>query len=218
MIEFIDVVKRFDTAVLDGFSMQIGEGELVLLRGASGSGKSTILSLIAAMSKPDSGLVVVNGESVAKLGDGYASEFRRKQIGFVFQKFNLIQSLSVFDNVSLPLLPLNLPLELFNEKVQKAMRLFHIEHKQNAVVKNLSGGEQQRVAIARAVVNEPKIILADEPTANLDRALADSFLEILKELKQEGKTIVVASHDPLFFGLSMVDREIVVDNHAEGLV
>ena len=218
MIKLRDVSKIYElnknssvTALAD-VNLDIKEGELVVLKGASGSGKSNILSIIAALSKPTSGEVLVDGKKISKLLDNFASVYRRDNIGFVFQKYNLVPSLSVRDNILLPLVPLNLEESVAQEKLNVVMKLFAIEHKESAIVKNLSGGEQQRVAIARANVNSPKIILADEPTANLDEKLSLAFIEILRELKSLGKTIVIATHDPLFFGLDFVDREIEVHN------
>jgi putative ABC transport system ATP-binding protein len=216
MIELKNVVKKYEigkesevTALFD-INLHIKEGELVVLRGSSGSGKSTILSLIAGLSKPTSGEVVVCGDRISKLTDNFAADFRRDNIGFVFQKYNLIADLSVEENIILPLAPVNLQKKELDVKLKRVLNMFHIEHKREQFVKNLSGGEQQRVAIARANVNMPKVILADEPTANLDEKLSLAFIEILKELKKEQKTIVIATHDPLFFGLDIVDREIEI--------
>ena len=216
MIRLVDVVKKYEVnqsqsvVALDGINLEIKKGEVVVLRGSSGSGKSTILSLIAALSKPTSGEVVVGDERISKLPDSFASDFRRNTIGFVFQKYNLIPTLSVEENIILPLVPINLDAKEIKAKLERVLGMFHIVHKAKQLVKNLSGGEQQRVAIARANINNPQIILADEPTANLDAKLSLSFVEIVKELKAEGKTIVIATHDPLFFGLDVVDREIEI--------
>ncbi|WP_324172863.1 ABC transporter ATP-binding protein [Sulfurimonas sp.] len=218
MIELKNITKTYEinknniVVALQDVSLQINEGELVVLRGASGSGKSSVLSLIAALSKPTSGEVIVDAKQISKLPDNFASEYRRDNIGFIFQKYNLISSLSVKENILLPLIPLNPDAKIVNAKLQRVMKMFHIEHKKDSIVKNLSGGEQQRVAIARANVNEPKIILADEPTANLDEKLSLHFIEILRDLKALGKTIVVATHDPLFFNLDFVDKEIQMQN------
>jgi len=214
VIKLKDVIKEYKISnaetltALKNINIDIKEGELAVLRGASGSGKSTILSLIAALSRPTSGEVIVDGDRISKLADSFASEYRRHSIGFVFQKYNLISSLSVKENIILPLVPMNLSQKEIEEKLLKVLKMFHIEHKADQLVKNLSGGEQQRVAIARANINDPKIILADEPTANLDEKLSLHFIEMLRELKAEGKTIVVATHDPLFFGLGFADKEI----------
>jgi putative ABC transport system ATP-binding protein len=220
MIELKNVTKTYEinknnvVTALQNINLNIKEGELVVLKGASGSGKSSILSLIAALSKPTSGEVIVDAKHISKLPDNFASEYRRDNIGFIFQKYNLITTLSVKENILLPLVPLNPDADVASEKLNRVMGMFKIEHKQNAIIKNLSGGEQQRVAIARANVNNPKIIIADEPTANLDEKLSLHFIEMLRELKALGKTIVVATHDPLFFNLDFVDREIEMHNGA----
>ncbi|MFA6191000.1 MAG: ABC transporter ATP-binding protein [Sulfurimonas sp.] len=206
-------LNRVDKVVaLNDISLSIKEGEVVVLKGASGSGKSSILSLIAALSKPTSGEVIVDGKKISKLSDNFASVYRRDNIGFVFQKYNLIPNLSVRENILLPLVPLNLGAKDAENKLTLVMEMFHISHKADAIVKNLSGGEQQRVAIARANINNPKIILADEPTANLDEKLSLSFIEIVKSLKALNKTIVIATHDPLFFNLDFVDSVVEIHN------
>jgi len=212
IMKIYEVNKNDKVIALDDVDLSIKEGELVVLKGASGSGKSTILSLIAALSKPTSGDVLVDNKQISKLPDNFASIYRRDNIGFIFQKYNLIPTLSVEENILLPLVPLN-PLESDAKiKLDAVMQKFNIAHKKNAIVRNLSGGEQQRVAIARANINNPKIIIADEPTANLDKKLSTHFVEILRELKASNKTIVVATHDPIFFDLDFVDREIEVYN------
>ena len=218
MINLKNVTKSYEinknnkVTALDNINLNIKEGELVVLKGASGSGKSTILSLIAALSKPTSGEVMVDEKQISKLPDNFASIYRRDNIGFIFQKYNLIADISVKENILLPLIPLNPDINELDEKLNLVMEKFQISHKKDTLVKNLSGGEQQRVAIARANVNNPKIIIADEPTANLDEKLSLHFIEILRKLKDAGKTIVVATHDPLFFDLDFVDREIEVSN------
>ncbi|SFV57202.1 ABC-type antimicrobial peptide transport system, ATPase component [hydrothermal vent metagenome] len=212
MIQLHNVIKTYDDRVqaLKGVNLQFKEGEFIVLKGVSGSGKSTILSLIAGLLKPTSGEVIVDNKKISKLPDHFCSEFRRDNIGFIFQRYNLISTLSVHDNIVLPLLPENLERALLEEKFQRAVTLFNIKHKEESLVKNLSGGEQQRVAIARANVNNPKIILADEPTANLDEKLSLDFIEIIRGLKAINKTIILATHDPLFFHLDFVDRIIEV--------
>jgi len=218
MITLKNVTKRYElnkvdtvTAVED-INITFNEGEIIVLKGASGSGKSTILSLIAALSKPTSGEVIVDNKQISKLPDNFASVYRRDNIGFIFQKYNLIPNISVQENIVTPLIPLNLNAEELQRKLHYVMKMYKIEHKQETLVRNLSGGEQQRVAIARANVNNPKIIIADEPTANLDEKLSLHFIEMLRELKALGKTIIIATHDPLFFDLDLVDREIEVHN------
>ena len=214
MIRLENVSKIYgeDIKALQDVSLEFEEGELIVLKGVSGSGKSTILSLIAGLSKPTIGEVIVDGKKISKLPDHFASAYRRDNIGIVFQRYNLIPTLSVTENVLLPLFPLNLDREDMNLKAKKVLKQFSIDHKAGVIVKNLSGGEQQRVAIARANINNPKIILADEPTANLDEKLSREFIEILAEMKSKKRTIVVATHDPLFFDLEIVDRMITIEH------
>ncbi len=218
MIEIKNLKKVFELnknnkiIAVNNVNLKIDDGELLILKGASGSGKSTILSCLAGLSKPTTGEVIIDNDRVSKLPDNFASLFRREKIGFIFQKYNLIPTLSVKENILVPLIPENLPSKKTKEILEKVMKKFKIEHKKDELVKNLSGGEQQRVAIARSQVNSPKYIIADEPTANLDKELSLHFIEILKELKNDGKTIIIATHDPLFFELDFVDRVIEISN------
>ena len=205
-----EINKNNSVTALDNITLEVREGELVVLKGVSGSGKSTILSLIAALTKPTMGEVIVNEKRISKLPDNFASDYRQEDIGFIFQKYNLIPTLSVEDNILLPLVPTNPDEVEAKAKLDRVMEQFNIAHKKDTMVRSLSGGEQQRVAIARAHVNDPKIIIADEPTANLDEKLSLDFIEILRGLKESGKTIIIATHDPLFFDLDIVDRVIEV--------
>ena len=218
MIELKNVSKRYvmskneTITAVNNISLSFNEGELIILKGSSGSGKSTILSLIAALSKPTTGEIIVDNKRISKLPDNFSSLYRRENIGFIFQKYNLIPNLSVKENIILPLIPDNIKESILIEKLHVSMSKFNISHKENVLVKNLSGGEQQRVAIARAYVNDPKIIIADEPTANLDKELSENFINILRELKKSKKTIIVATHDPLFFDLDFSDKIITISN------
>ncbi|PIE90826.1 MAG: ABC transporter ATP-binding protein [Acidobacteria bacterium] len=218
MIQVVDVKKVFharqanELVALEDINLTVEQGELLILKGASGSGKSTLLSLIAALSKPTCGEVVVDNQRISKLPDNFAALYRRNHIGFIFQKFNLIPTLNVFDNIAAPLLPSNLSLAEIDEKAEAVMERFSILQKKEAKVGKLSGGEQQRVAICRALVNAPKIILADEPTANLDAKLTQNFLSFMKQIKAEGKTLIIATHDPVFHNLDFSDREIAIKN------
>lgn len=191
---------------LKNINLSIEEAEIVIVKGVSGSGKSTLLSLIGALSKPSSGEILVNEHNIAKLPDIMSSAYRHKEIGFIFQSFNLLEGLSVYQNILAPLALTSLSKEAMHEKVVRAMSLANIEHKKDQNVGSLSGGERQRCAIARAVVMEPEIILADEPTANLDKENALIFIEILKKFKALHKTVIIATHDTLFDELECINR------------
>ncbi|MEA2110959.1 MAG: ABC transporter ATP-binding protein [Campylobacterota bacterium] len=199
---------------LTDINLHVNRGEAVILSGISGSGKSTLLSIMAAMDKPTSGEVIVDSTAISKLPDLHASAYRSHHIGFIFQHFNLLEALSVKENVALPLIPQNLDNDTISSNVATAMRLAHIDHKADANVHELSGGEKQRCAIARALVNDPKLILCDEPTANLDRENSLHFIESLRELKTLGKTIIVATHDPLFERVDFIDTTVHISDGA----
>jgi putative ABC transport system ATP-binding protein len=218
MIEVKNLSKTYkaDTQqafhALKNINFTVKENELVILKGVSGSGKSTLLAIIASMLKPTSGDVIVEGKHVAKLPDLHASHFRASTVGFIFQSFNLLDHLSVAENISVPLIPLGMKQKEIDSRVNRAMQLANITHKKDSPAKELSGGEKQRCAIARALVNNPKIILCDEPTANLDKTNALAFVEVIKKLKEEGYTILIATHDTLFDTCEAVDRMLhIVD-------
>lgn len=217
MIEFKNICKNYlhnkeQISALKNISFFVDRGELVLLKGISGSGKSTIISLLCSLSKPSSGDIIVDGEHITKLPDDFASVYRNNTIGLIFQKFNLFEDLSVLENILLPLFPKNLEYKIILDKANKLLKKFYLEDKKNINVKKLSGGEQQRVAIMRALISDAPIIIADEPTANLDKKLSLEFIKMLYELKNMGKTIIIATHDPLFFDLDLVDKTIELSN------
>lgn len=202
--------KPNEFTALKNINLEIKAGETVILKGVSGSGKSTLLSIIGGLNKPSSGEIAVDGERISKLPDIFSSDYRNNKIGIIFQSFNLINELTVYDNVLAPLV-LNRSNNV-NEMIITALQLTNIEHKINQKVLNLSGGEKQRCAIARAIVNNPDIILADEPTANLDKENSLIFVDMLKKFKALDKTVIVATHDVLFDDLDFVDRYIdIVD-------
>lgn len=221
MIKIENLYRTFhhggnEVPVLKDINLNIAHGECVVLKGVSGSGKTTLLSLIAGLDKPSAGKVLIDGEPISKLPDLFASELRAKKIGMIFQHFNLFEHLSVSENVTIPLIPSGLKMNVIHEKVDEALHVANIIHKKEVLASRLSGGEKQRTAIARALVADPCIILCDEPTANLDRNNSLLFIDILGELHRMGKTIVIATHDPLFDSLSfestvvpMVDGKIV---------
>jgi putative ABC transport system ATP-binding protein len=191
--------------VFSNFNLQIEKGKTVLISGPSGGGKSTLLALIAGLSKPDSGEIRVLGKALAKLPDPFTSQFRRRNIGFILQKFHLINGLSAYENVATPLLPEALSQNEIRQRCISALAHFSLAEKAHTRVEKLSGGEQQRVAIARALIHEPPLILADEPSAHLDRELSEKLLVQLQTLRNAGKTLLIASHDPLFAEQDWID-------------
>ena len=197
---------------LKDINIEIKTSSCVILKGVSGSGKSTLLSIIGTLLKPTSGEIKIDDESIAKLPDLHASNFRAKKLGFIFQSYNLFNELNVKDNISIPLIPLGFSQKQIDIMSLVALKLANIEHKKDELVYNLSGGEKQRCAIARALVNNPDIILCDEPTANLDHDNSMKFIESLRELKKLNKTIIVATHDPIFGNLDFVDEVIKIKN------
>ena len=217
MIELKNIDKTYnygqpdESTVLKNISFSVKENEFTILNGPSGSGKSAILSIIGGLIKPTRGEVIVDNKSIAKLPDRFSALIRREKIGFIFQKFNLVHDLNAIDNITIPLIPGKLSKTEIEQRAEKIMDELSILSKRNVLVKKLSGGEQQRVSIARALINEPKIILADEPTANLDKKLSLTFIQIIRQLKEMGKTILLASHDPLFTELKCIDN--IIDIH-----
>jgi putative ABC transport system ATP-binding protein len=183
-------------AVLDEMNLSVKEGELIVLLGRSGSGKSTLLNLVSGIDKPDSGEVVIGGTDLAKLNEKDRTLFRRKNIGFVFQSFNLITTLTAHENVILPLKLKGVSDDETLSKAQQFLDEVGLGDRGNSYPDRLSGGEQQRVAIARALAHEPMLILADEPTGNLDYETGKTILDILNNLvRKNGRTIILATHD-----------------------
>lgn len=209
-----DVVKTFNSGrpnevrAVKGVSLTIDPGEVVALRGPSGSGKTTLLSVLGCMSKPTSGDVFVLGERITKWSEQFLTLFRRKHIGFVFQNFSLISNLTAYHNIVLPAIPMGWSSRQIAKNVELWSERLHIAHRLDFDVDVLSGGELQRVAIARALIADPEIVLADEPTAHLDTALAQEILDIFATLKRLGKTIVIATHDPIVSQSTIIDRVV----------
>ncbi|WP_103581187.1 ABC transporter ATP-binding protein [Campylobacter concisus] len=204
--------KQNEFCALKNINLDVNNGELVILKGVSGSGKSTLLSLIALLQKPTSGEILIDGTNIAKLPDAFCSEFRHKRLGLVFQNFNLIEGLSVYENLLAPFALTNLKANVREEMIKKALNLANISHKRDENVSNLSGGERQRCAVARALSMDADIILADEPTANLDRQNARAFLSLLESFKALKKSVIVATHDSIFDELSATDRVVSLQN------
>jgi len=204
--------KQNEFCALKNINLDINDGELVILKGISGSGKSTLLSLIALLQKPTSGEILIDGTNIAKLPDAFCSELRHKRLGLVFQNFNLIDGLSVYENLLAPFALTNFKANVRDEMIKKALSLANISHKKDENVSNLSGGERQRCAVARALSMDANIILADEPTANLDRQNARAFLGLLESFKALKKSVIVATHDSIFDELSATDRVVSLQN------
>jgi putative ABC transport system ATP-binding protein len=191
------VRDEFHVVALKDVTLSIEKGEFVVLMGPSGSGKSTLLHLIAAMDRPSSGTLRVLGHALAEMSDREIAHWRNEHIGFIFQQFNLIPVLTALENVELPLKLTNLSKAERREHATTALKLVGLEDRLHHLPRQLSGGQEQRVAIARAIVTDPALILADEPTGNLDAASAQDVRTILKRLNREfGKTIVMVTHDP----------------------
>jgi len=205
------VFKRdaFEVKALDDVSIEIGSGEFMALMGPSGSGKTTLLNMIAAIDRPTSGELRVLGEDVFRFSDGQSARWRNQHIGYVFQTFNLIPVLTAFENVELPLLLTKLNAQQRRDHVMTALKLVGLEDRVNHLPKQLSGGQEQRVAIARAIVSDPTLLLADEPTGDLDSHSATEILEILKRLNQDfHKTVVLVTHDPHAASYAHVTRHL----------
>lgn len=191
-------------------SLAIAPGQVTVLKGPSGSGKTTLLGIIGGMSRPTSGRVNVNGRDVSSLPERFLTELRRKTFGFIFQQFNLIHGISLLENVMLPAYPNGERYRDLRARAMEQLAVFGLHARAATRVELLSGGEMQRVAIARALINNPGIIIADEPTAHLDSKLSADFMAIMGQLKTAGKTIVMASHDPLVHDAGLVDRIVAI--------
>jgi putative ABC transport system ATP-binding protein len=205
------VFKRdaFEVKALDDVSIEIAGGEFLALMGPSGSGKTTLLNMIAAIDRPTAGELLVLGENVFRFSDSQSAHWRNTHIGYVFQTFNLIPVLTAFENVELPLLLTKLSGAQRREHVMTALKLVGLEDRVNHLPKQLSGGQEQRVAIARAIVSDPTLLLADEPTGDLDSHSATEVLEILKRLNEGfNKTIVMVTHDPHAASYAHVTRHL----------
>ncbi len=214
LIELKDVRRVFhqgrpdELTAVDGVTLSLEAGQVTVLRGPSGSGKTSLLAVIGGMARPTSGRVFLGGRELTSLPERFLTEVRRRTFGFVFQQFHLVRGLTALENVMLPAYPLGVPRADLAEKAHGLLASLGVGHRAAARADWLSGGEAQRVAIARALVNDPSVIVADEPTAHLDSRLAAELMEILTGLKAAGKTLVVASHDPLVHQAGVVDRTV----------
>lgn len=197
-----------EMTALSGVDFCIRAGESIALTGPSGSGKTTLLSLLGCMSRPTSGRIHFDGRNVSALPERFLARTRRESIGFIFQHYHLVRDLSVLDNVMLPLYPSTQSWRQIKQRALDLLERFELSSHKNRRVSLLSGGEQQRVAIARALIGNPDVILADEPTAHLDQALAERLMSFLSDLHGEGKTLVVATHDPFVIQSDLIRRRI----------
>ena len=202
LINIVQVTKHYrreaiDIPVLDNIDLEVARGEFLALMGPSGSGKTTLLNLIAGIDKPNSGRVVVDGKDITRLDERQLAKWRARHVGFIFQLYNLIPVLNAFENVELPLLLTNLSKNKRREHVLTALSVVGLEDRVSHYPRQLSGGQEQRVAIARAIVTDPSLLVADEPTGDLDAKSADEILDLLKRLNEEfHKTIIMVTHDP----------------------
>lgn len=200
MITLTQVSKVFEgkrtAKALENVSLQVDRGELVAIVGPSGSGKSTLLNLIGGLDRPTGGTIAIEGEILTELPDDDLTRVRRDKIGFIFQFFNLLPTLNCLENVSLPLHLRHWTRPKIEERAKELLRMVKLEHRMDHLPDELSGGERQRVAIARALSVYPPILLADEPTGNLDRGRAREVMDLFREMNARGTTVVVATHDP----------------------
>jgi putative ABC transport system ATP-binding protein len=203
-----NVGKQNELAALRNISMSIDPGRVTVLKGPSGSGKTTLLSIIGCMIRPTAGRVMVNGKEITSLPERFLAGTRRMTFGFVFQQINLIKGLSVIENVMLPAYPCGEPYGIIKKRTLQILDIFKIGDKAASKIEWLSGGEAQRVSIARALMNDPEVIIADEPTAHLDTKLSEEFMDILGVMKSRGKTVLIASHDPIVYDYKIVDRVV----------
>jgi len=216
MIELVQVSKSFNVGQPNAFtavrevSFSIEPGRVTALRGPSGSGKTTLLGLIGGLTRPTSGRVRLDGRDISALPERFLTELRRATFGFVFQQFQLIRGLSVLENVMLPATPTGRPYAEVRARALQLLADFDLAGRAEARAQWLSGGEAQRVAIARALINDPKVILADEPTAHLDSVLSRQILTIFADLRAQGRSVILSSHDPLVFEFGLVERVVEI--------
>jgi putative ABC transport system ATP-binding protein len=213
----IYTTEEVETTALNDVNLEVKDGEYVAVMGPSGCGKSTLLNLLGLIDKPSSGEYHFLGEEVSGYSERQRANLRKSNIGFVFQSFNLIDELTVFENIELPLLYLGFSSSDRKSRVEEAMEHMGIMARKNHFPQQLSGGQQQRVAVARAVVARPKLILADEPTGNLDSEHGDEVMSILGQLHEEGTTIVMVTHSPMYAEYAhrivhLFDGQIVSEN------
>lgn len=201
MIKIQGLSKVFDgKTVLNNINLDISKGDILIIKGVSGSGKSTLLSIISGLARPTSGSVFFNNMNISKLPELALGKYRNENIGFVFQKFNLIENLTVYENILPPIVVSQK--RISKKDIQELLKKLEILEFINTKVSKLSGGEQQRVALARSLVNQPDILIADEPTTNLDYNLKMAIIKILLQENRDGKTLIIATHDDVFMQIT----------------
>ena len=214
MIRLHEVRKVFNAGkpnefvAIDGVNLIVDVQGATALKGPSGSGKTTLLSIIGCMARPTSGRITLNDREITSLPERFLTEIRRQTFGIIFQQFNLIKGLTLLENVMIPAYPNGERYTALRRRAMGLLDLLNLAGKAQAKVEWLSGGEAQRTAIARALINNPAILIADEPTAHLDTRLSREFIDIMRQLKQEGKTILIASHDPIVYQSEVMDRVV----------
>jgi putative ABC transport system ATP-binding protein len=228
MIEITKLTKVFrtdkvETTALDNVGFKADQGEFIAIMGPSGCGKSTLLNILGLLDTPSDGQYYFMDKEVSRYSENELTEIRKGNIGFIFQSFNLIDELNVYENVELPLLYLRMSSKERKKKVNEVLERMQLSHRQGHFPQQLSGGQQQRVAIARAVVANPKLILADEPTGNLDSTNGEEVIKLLKELNDEGTTIVMVTHSPVHAEkahriVHLFDGRIVTDKNKELII
>lgn len=209
--------EEVETVALNKVSIEIKEGEFVAIMGPSGCGKSTLLNILGLLDNPDAGSYKFLGQEIAGFNERKRANLRKQNIGFVFQSFNLIDELTVYENVELPLLYLKVPASERKKKVEVVLEKMQMMHRRNHFPQQLSGGQQQRVAVARAVINNPKLILADEPTGNLDSSNGNEVMQLLTELNDAGATVIIvthSNHDAAYSHriIRLLDGQVVMEN------
>ena len=199
-----------EVEVLKNVNLSVAAGEFVAICGPSGAGKTTLLNIISGIDRPTSGKIVVFGEDLADKDEDFLAEFRCNDVGFVFQAYNLVSTLTVAENVAFPMEWQRKPVKEIEARVAELLDIVGLQHRANHFPAQLSGGEQQRVAFARALANDPRLLLADEPTGNLDTANGQKIIQILRMLKAKGKTVIVATHDVQI--IQFADQKLVLED------
>jgi len=211
MIQLDNVKKTFNLGrpnefvALQGVNLSVEANKITVFKGPSGSGKTTLLSLVGCMSRPTSGRIHLLDREITSLPERFLTEIRRKTFGFIFQQYNLIQGVTALENVMVPAYPSGEKFSTMKKRAMDLLDIFNISSKADSQVERLSGGEMQRVAIARALMNNPQVVIADEPTAHLDTPMSKEFMEIMGRLKESSKTVLIASHDPVVSESPLVD-------------